>query len=531
MTKRTVVYPANTSQFLRGDASFETAGGAGVTPAISGSNGSFTFSTATFGNLNGLSFYTSNGSVVGSYTVPAAGAAITVSDAASSGTIGRLAFTNLNGVTLSLSTGAAGSHTIVGSHNALTSQSNQAFSADASSTFQTLTFQNSNGVSFSNNAGALRVTHDLQFTSATSAITSNALHSSASRVINVVAATNNTGGGTASLSSNVSFSAANGITFYTSAGNAVIASHNGLTTAAQSDHSHGNPQLNLTNLSGTTASNSAGFTLSLSAAAPGGGAGITDSYFRFPPMAVNTLTFSFGQSTSHFVPMDMPNALSIDRVRLIASGSVAASSTQATTGNTSFSMSGITSHNFVFYSRGTGASSLSLQYVTSAQLVDQQRVTFSINANSSQHSVSNRLTLGSQSFTKDYSSSVTRLDYHTSNLTDLTGMKQFDFLMNLSFSQGQWWIGYGRSTASATQNASISVATRMLVSHNAMLAVSQNTLAIGQLGGATASSVGWLPGHGSFSTAGGGTTSSLPISAISTTASNNVLFMQFMRIA
>lgn len=104
-------------------------------------------------------------------------------------------------------------------------QSNQAFSADASSTFQTLSFQDSNGVSFSNNAGALRVTHALQFTSATSAITSNALHSSASRVINIVAATNNTGGGTASLSSNVSFSAANGVTFYTSAGGAVAASY------------------------------------------------------------------------------------------------------------------------------------------------------------------------------------------------------------------------------------------------------------------------------------------------------------------
>ena len=38
--------------------------------ALSGSNGSFTFQTATFGNLNGLSFYTSNGSLVGSYTVP-----------------------------------------------------------------------------------------------------------------------------------------------------------------------------------------------------------------------------------------------------------------------------------------------------------------------------------------------------------------------------------------------------------------------------------------------------------------------------
>jgi hypothetical protein len=38
--------------------------------AISGSNGSFAFSTVTFGSSNGLNFYTTNGSVVGSYTVP-----------------------------------------------------------------------------------------------------------------------------------------------------------------------------------------------------------------------------------------------------------------------------------------------------------------------------------------------------------------------------------------------------------------------------------------------------------------------------
>lgn len=50
-----------------------------------------------------------------------------------------------------------------------------------------------------------------------------------------------------------------------------------LTTAAQSGHSHGNPTLALTNLSGTTASNSAGLTLSLSAAAPGAGAAVTVS--------------------------------------------------------------------------------------------------------------------------------------------------------------------------------------------------------------------------------------------------------------
>lgn len=67
------------------------------------------------------------------------------------------------------------------------------------------------------------------------------------------------------------FSNANGVSFGLN-GSTMTASHNALTTAALSNHSHGNPQLNLTNLSGTTASNSAGFTLSLSAANPSGGA-------------------------------------------------------------------------------------------------------------------------------------------------------------------------------------------------------------------------------------------------------------------
>jgi hypothetical protein len=67
-----------------------------------------------------------------------------------------LAFTNLNGVTLSLSSGAGGSHTIVGSHNALTSQSNQAASAsNGSFAFQTLNFSNANNVTFGTSAGGI----------------------------------------------------------------------------------------------------------------------------------------------------------------------------------------------------------------------------------------------------------------------------------------------------------------------------------------------------------------------------------------
>jgi hypothetical protein len=85
------------------------------------------------------------------------------------------------------------------------------------------------------------------------------------------------GGTQTATSGTIVFSNSNGITFGLSGSTRMTASHNGLTTAAASNHSHGDPQLNLTNISGTTASNSAGFTLSLSVAAPGAGGGIAAS--------------------------------------------------------------------------------------------------------------------------------------------------------------------------------------------------------------------------------------------------------------
>lgn len=76
-------------------------------------------------------------------------------------------------------------------------------------------------------------------------------------------------GATSNLLSALTFSNANGVSFGLD-GSTLTATvqTNYLTTAALSNHSHGNPTLNLTNLSGTTASNSAGLTLSLSANAP-----------------------------------------------------------------------------------------------------------------------------------------------------------------------------------------------------------------------------------------------------------------------
>lgn len=187
---------------------------------------------------------------------------------------------------------------------------------NGSASIGTLKFADSNGVSFSTGTQGLFATvktdyaasdaavHTsqsslFQHTSATSAITSQAMntsergryfytsantfanstHSHGAISVAGLSATSASGGLTLSVSQTVqtqgsvqvggstgaiTFANSNGITF---GGNAstITASHNGLTTAAQSDHSHGNPTLALTNMSGTTASASNGLTISLSA--------------------------------------------------------------------------------------------------------------------------------------------------------------------------------------------------------------------------------------------------------------------------
>jgi len=172
-------------------------------------------SALTFANANNFSFGLNASTITGSYTVPTVtNSSMTVSDAATSGTLARLAFTNLNGVTLSLSTGAGGSHTIVGSHNALTSQSNQALSgSNGSFTFQTATFGSSNGMHFYTTNGSLVGSYTVPTITNSSWTVSD---SATSLTISRLAFTNS-----------------NGITMTlsTAAGAAtVIASHNGITS-------------------------------------------------------------------------------------------------------------------------------------------------------------------------------------------------------------------------------------------------------------------------------------------------------------
>lgn len=301
--------------------------------------------TLSFANSNGVTFGINGNTITASAAGGGGGGGAALSAGTQSANTGTVVFANSNGITF----GMSGSNQITASHNGLTTQSGQAFSASGgSSTFQTLNFSNANGATFSNSAGQVALSYTVP-TVTNSSFTVQAgtqTLSSVSRMafvdgngVSFGASTSNNGSITITASHNgltTARASNDGIGLNTAltagplaltinssglslnagsaagttsgfAGNLISGSmtHNTaglnlslnhpawLTTAAQSNHSHGNPTLALTNLSGTTASNSNGLTLSLSAAAPGGGGGAAISAGT---QSANTGTIAFANS-------------------------------------------------------------------------------------------------------------------------------------------------------------------------------------------------------------------------------------------
>lgn len=150
-----------------------------------------------------------------------------------------------------------------------------------------MTFSNSNGVSFGINASVLTAQHNAITTGMASNRGSDFVQATAAFAGTSASGTIASGGisvnvgpyiTTGMLSNRGSDFVQAAAAFAGTSASGTIAS-GGLsvsigpyiTTGALSNHSHGNPTLALTNLTGTTASASNGFTLSLSAGAAGGG--------------------------------------------------------------------------------------------------------------------------------------------------------------------------------------------------------------------------------------------------------------------
>jgi hypothetical protein len=255
------------------------------------------------------------------------------------------------------------------------------------------------------------------------------------------------------------------------------------------------------------------------------------SYYRNLPAWHSSATImSALGSSSQIFPFEVDNNVSINYMRVPASMSVQSTSF-ASTGNTSYSVNYQETHRFVYYTRGVGASSLSLQSYTSTSASFRHSAQLSRNTTNN-ISVSNTLTFygsgGTTSTTFSYAATNSSDQWSTTQLSNFTGFRWLDLPLSTTFGHGQFWLMFGISTAITTQQT-VNISNYKVFIHDFPVATQAN-LTAQEIGSASNSSNQIIPGIGLFSTAGGGTTNSLPLSAISSIQSHPILFLQLSRI-
>lgn len=278
--------------------------------------------------------------------------------------------------------------------------------------------------------------------------------------------------------------------------------------------------------------------ISLNGSAIGaGGAGAVESYFQNVPVNVSINTTNLSSVQNLIQPFQLPYDISVSYVRIPVSVSV--NSTQiATTANTSIRYN--QSHTVFanFYSLGTGANSKSLQYITQASVSFLHQASATEGANSAAQTnnfVTSYFTEGVTSATGASTmtvaaSSVFNFTNNAAGLSNFTGYRMVDIPFATSLSAGEYWVAFQRSsTFGSTGATNITGA-----SANLLFAIAQQTnLPIYYLGQATNVNTNQMQlGLGIWSaTTQGGTTNSIALSQISSTASQPIIPFQLIRIA
>lgn len=246
---------------------------------------------------------------------------------------------------------------------------------------------------------------------------------------------------------------------------------------------------------------------------------------------VGTQTFSISSNTSIIFPFTLPNPMNASFLRFPITVSAGASS-YATTGNSSWTGGMFQTYNAVLYSLGTGVNSLSLRFVASGSIQFAQAYTYTANANSSQYSVTEQLTYpsgsgNSSSFTTTYATTLSNVSLNAVSLSNFTGARFLDIPFNTLLSGGNYWMAIGVSSTNITQYTN-------KFSNNGIFAtnigISQVTNGYNLWGSATNATYNIEIGNGSFTAAAPGTTASIPLTGISTSASQLQPYFQIIRI-
>jgi len=540
--------------------------------AFSASGGSSTFQTLNFANSNGVTFSNSGGSVVASYTVPIVPTAYVSSVNGSSGAISLnvgsslSASTNGSSITFGLANNITTALQSAGNYLTTARASNDAIGLNTAATNVTWTV-NSSGLSL--NAGGYAGTNtsgnNASLTLNSNGLTISVAAPGAANYSIGVSNLGNTAGNTGITGTRIVFVGTNNISL------SQATDANGATISINQTGGGGGGAM-YANLSGNTAGNTtaSGSTLNFSGinvtlsgtnnsqiaiSAPAtsslvGANGVSissagstisvfnqfiSSYENLPFINIQTMTLNMA-SVSHAAVFNVPEPLSISYLRIPVLMTTN-STTIATTGASATGGAAIYStFNAVVYSVGTGGNSLSLQSVASGSAGFTFSNSISIATNGTQYSMSQGYSAqvkgGGTTFTTQTSSSLSNYAFSTNSFTAFSSVRFLDIPFARSLVGGPYWIVFGGSTSSAatTGTAPLSVMTNCNVRYSNHYGISHSNLAFNDMGVNNNSTGGYF-GAGSFSTAGGGTTNSIPLSAITTSNSHNRLYFQMLRFA
>lgn len=313
-------------------------------------------------------------------------------------------------------------------------------------------------------------------------------------------------------------------------GNYYLIGTGGVTLSQSSSGSNGSltisapPITQLTGINGIVLS-SAGSTISIQPA--------FQSSLVNPPGGFNVTQSFNGASVSAAAAFEAPWPLSVSFLR-IPGLMTTNSTTIATMASANATASGAlySTWNAVLYSMGSGASSQSLMSVTStsAGMTFQQSISIT---NSTQASYtlaySNWANGNGTTLTTQYSVSNTNYSFTTNAFTNFSSNRMIDVPFAVSITPGNYWLIIGMSSSTNSAGAAgLAALTNCNVRYSNHYASSMSNLSFGLMGLSNMTSGGLL-GNGSFSTAGGGTTANLPISAISSSASLAGIYFQMLQ--
>lgn len=254
----------------------------------------------------------------------------------------------------------------------------------------------------------------------------------------------------------------------------------------------------------------------------------TLSWFEYPVGALwgATKTVPVSSNTHYVAPFILMQPLSASYLRLIASWDVTSTSfaTSAVPWSTTFSVAG--TQFAVVYSQGVGASSRSLQAVVSGSAGYTWQVSATGANNTNNWTVTHNITWpqegGVSNTGINYASTLSTVRAYTTNLTDFTGTRFLDIPFANSLPPGNYWLALNEVTTTGGGKG-IDMAGR------SVYMMSQLNTAVGNLGAATNSSLQPQAGLGSWTTNVTGTTASIALASISSSASHPRPYFQLIR--